>query len=74
MASVSDTLTSFNGILRDVAGFGIALAGTLLVVQVIYPSDTYSIVGNVKDLVTTFTTGGVAGLITLLLFVTFMRR
>jgi hypothetical protein len=74
MASVSDTLASFNGILRDVAAFGIALAGTLLVVQIVFPASGVDIIGSVTNTVQTFTSGGLTGLITLLLFVTFMRR
>jgi len=74
MASVSETLNSFNGILRDVAGFGIALAGTLLVVQIVFPASGVDIIGSVTGVVNTFTSGGLTGLITLLLFVTFMRR
>ncbi len=73
MASISDTLNSVNTLLGDVARFGIALAGTLLVVQVIFP-DQVNIVANVNGLVSTFTNGGLTGLITLLLFMTFMRR
>jgi hypothetical protein len=73
MASISDTLNSVNTLLGDVARFGIALAGTLLVVQVIFPGQV-DIVSNVNGLVTTFTNGGLTGLITLLLFMTFMRR
>ena len=73
MASVSDTLNSVNTLLGDVARFGIALAGTLLVVQVIFPGQV-DIVSNVNGLVSTFTNGGLTGLITLLLFMTFMRR
>jgi hypothetical protein len=73
MASVSDTLNSVNTLLGDIARFGIALAGTLLVVQVIFPGQV-DIVSNVNGLVSTFTNGGLTGLITLLLFMTFMRR
>jgi hypothetical protein len=73
MASISDTLNSVNTLLGDVARFGIALAGTLLVVQVIFPGQV-DIVSNVNGLVSTFTNGGLTGLITLLLFMTFMRR
>ena len=73
MASVSDTLNSVNTLLGDIARFGIALAGTLLVVQVIFPGQV-DIVSNVNGLVSTFTNGGLTGLIPLLLFMTFMRR
>ena len=73
MASVSDTLNSVNTLLGDIARFGIALAGTLLVVQVIFPGQV-DIVSNVNGLVSTFTNGGLTGPITLLLFMTFMRR
>ena len=73
MASISDTLNSVNTLLGDIARFGIALAGTLLVVQVIFPGQV-DIVSNVNGLVSTFTNGGLTGLITLLLFMTFMRR
>ena len=73
MASISDTLNSVNTLLGDVVRFGIGLAGALLVVQIIFP-ESLDIIGNVTGVVTRFTSGGLTGLITLLLFMTFMRR
>jgi len=73
MASISDTLNSVNSLLGDVVRFGIGLAGAFLVVQILFPG-TVDIIGNVTGVVNTFTNGGLTGLITLLLFMTFMRR
>ena len=73
MASISDTLNSVNTLLGDVVRFGIGLAGALLVVQIIFP-ESLDIIGNVTGVVSRFTSGGLTGLITLLLFMTFMRR
>ena len=73
MASISDTLNSVNTLLGDVVRFGIGLAGAFLVVQILFPGHV-DIIGNVSAVVTTFTSGGLTGLITLLLFMTFMRR
>ena len=74
MASISDTLNSVNTLLGDVVRFGIGLAGAFLVVQVLFPASGVDIIGNVTGVVRTFTGNGLTGLITLLLFMTFMRR
>ena len=75
MASFSDTLNSANTLLDGAVRFGIALAGAFLVYQVLFPSGEASgIVTSVSNLVGQFTSGGLTGLVTLLLFMTFMRR
>ena len=75
MASFSDTLNSANTLLDGAVRFGIALAGAFLVYQVLFPSGGESaIVTSVSNLVGQFTSGGLTGLVTLLLFMTFMRR
>ena len=74
MSAINDTLNSAGTILNDVVRFGIGLAGAALVAGVLFPSDSYSIVGNVSKLVESFNDGTLTGLITLLLFMTFMRR
>lgn len=73
MSAINETLSSAGSILNDVVRFGIGLAGAALVAGVLFPSD-YSIVGNVAGLVDSFNNGTLTGLITLLLFMTFMRR
>ena len=73
MSAINDTLNSAGSILNDVVRFGIGLAGAFLVVQVLFPG-TVDIIGNVAAVVGDFTGRGLTGLITLLLFMTFMRR
>ena len=73
MSAINDTLNSAGSILNDVVRFGIGLAGAALVAGVLFPTD-YSIVNNVAGLVDSFNNGTLTGLITLLLFMTFMRR
>jgi hypothetical protein len=73
MASISDTLNSGSSLLSGIASFGIALASTMLVVQVVFPASGVDIIGSVTNVVTTFTNGGLTGLITLLLFMSFRR-
>jgi hypothetical protein len=73
MSAINETLNSAGSILNDVVRFGIGLAGAALVAGVLFPSD-YSIVTNVAGLVDSFNNGTLTGLITLLLFMTFMRR
>ena len=73
MASISDTLNSGYSLLGGIASFGIALASTMLVVQVVFPASGVDIIGSVTNVVTTFTNGGLVGLITLLLFMSFRR-
>ena len=73
MSAINETLSSAGSILNDVVRFGIGLAGAALVAGVLFPTD-YSIVTNVAGLVDSFNNGTLTGLITLLLFMTFMRR
>ena len=73
MTAINETLNSAGSILNDVVRFGIGLAGAALVAGVLFPGD-YSIVNNVAGLVDSFNNGTLTGLITLLLFMTFMRR
>ena len=74
MSAINDTLNSAGSILGDVVRFGIGLAGAALVAGVLFPVSDYSIVDNVAGLVDKFNNGTLTGLITLLLFMTFMRR
>ena len=76
MSAINDTLNSAGSILNDVVRFGIGLAGAALVAGVLFPTGDggYSIVNNVAGLVDSFNNGSLTGLITLLLFMTFMRR
>jgi len=62
------------GWLKSITDFGVAVILAAVVIDVIFPSEGYSIVENVSTLVGQFTGGGLTGLITLLLFMTFMRR
>ena len=73
MASISDTLNSGSTLLGGIASFGIALASTLLVVQVVFPASGVDIITGVTTVVTQFTSQGLTGLIALLLFMSFRK-
>ena len=74
MSAINDTLSSAGSILSDVVRLGIGFAGAALVAGVLFDLGGYDIVANVSGLVDKFIGGGLTGLITLLLFMTFMRR
>ena len=74
MSAINDTLNSAGSILNDVVRFGIGLGGAFLVAGVLFDLGGYNIVTNVTTFVTQFTSGGLPGLITLLLIMTYMRR
>ena len=74
MSAINDTLNSAGSILNDAVRFGIGLGGAILVAGILFDLGEYNIVTNVTNFVTQFTTGGLPGLITLLLIMTYMRR
>ena len=75
MSAINDTLNSAGSILNDVVRFGIGLGGAFLVAGILFTlPEGYNIVTNVTEFVKQFTTGGLPGLIALLLIMTYMRR
>ena len=69
---MNETLTSVTGLAKSVTSFGIAIIGTLLVVDVLFPGST-GLVANVGLLVGQFSQNGLAGLIVLMLFVSLFK-
>lgn len=73
MASISDTLNSGSSLLSGISTTLIALASTMFIVQIVFPASGVDIIGSVTSVVKQFTNGGLVGLITLLLFMSFRR-
>ena len=66
--SIESAISTVTGILRGIIDLGLGLAVVFLVVDILVPGTT-NIVGNVSDLVSSFTSQGIVGLITLVVFV-----
>ena len=67
---VLDTVTS---IAKGVIGLGLSLVTVALVVDVLFPGTT-NIVASVSGLVESFTSGGLTGLIVLVIFIAIASR
>ena len=72
MAGLKDTFSTVTGWAKDIVNLGLALALVFLVVDILF-DEPIGIVGNVADLVASFTDEGVVGLITLLAFLSIYR-
>ncbi len=72
MATVSATISSVSGWVGDIAKLGVGLIGLSLILDILFPGTT-GIVGSVSGLVGSFTSGGLTGLITLLVFLAILR-
>jgi|TARA_B100000315_G_C14539125_1_gene569986 hypothetical protein len=72
MATLKDTFSTITGWAKDIVSLGFALALVFLVVDILFP-ETTGIVGNVSDLVHSFTDEGLVGLITFIIFLTVYR-
>ena len=70
---LNDTLHTVTVSLKGIMGLGMTLAVTFLVVDMLFPGTT-NIVNNVADLVKSFVTHGLVGLITLIVFVSIFMR
>lgn len=66
--NINDSLNTVTSALKGVINLGLALAVVALVVDLLFPGTT-NIVANVSGLVTSFTSQGLVGLITLIVFV-----
>ena len=74
MDSFSRALGTVNGACKPVMGLAMNLAVLFLVVGVVFPSTGgTAIIGNVTGVVSTFLAGGLAGLITLMVFLALWR-
>ncbi|MCH7573978.1 MAG: hypothetical protein IIA59_02535 [Candidatus Marinimicrobia bacterium] len=68
MVGIDSVLKSASGIAKAIIEFGLALIVVLLVVDIIFPDQPTGIVENVSELVKSFTSNGIVGLISLLFF------
>ena len=67
--SIESAISTVTGILRGIIDLGLGLAVVFLVVDILVPGAPTNIVGNVSDLVSSFTSQGIVGLIPLVVFV-----
>ena len=65
--SIESAISTVTGTLRGIINLGLGLAVVFLVVDILVPGTT-NIVGNVSELVSSFTSQGIVGLITLVVF------
>ena len=73
MASVSESMGTLSGWMRDAIGLGLGLVGLALVVDVLF-GDTTHIVTNVAAVVESFSSRGLTGLIALIIFMVVLGR
>ena len=66
--NINNALSTVTDALKGITGLGMTLAATALVVDLLVPNTT-NIVSNVSTLVTSFTSQGLVGLVTLIIFV-----
>lgn len=71
--NVNDAFGTVTNIAKGAVGLGMSLAVVALVVDLLFPGTT-NIVGNVATLVGSFTSKGLIGLITLIVFVSLFSR
>lgn len=71
--NINDSLGTITTVLKGVVGLGMSLAVAFLVVDLLFPGTT-NIVSNVAGLVQSFTSQGLIGLITLIVFVAIYSR
>jgi hypothetical protein len=77
MDAFNKALNSVNGSCKPIIALALNLALLFLVVGVVFPAAVpadYNIVGNITGLVNTFIGGGLAGLITLMVFMSLTDR
>jgi hypothetical protein len=66
--NINDSLSAVTSSLKEVISLGLTLVFVALVVDLLFPGTTY-IVTSVSGLVTSFTSQGLVGLISLIVFV-----
>ena len=71
--NVSDALNAVTSAAKGVVGLGLSLVIVALVVDILFPGTT-GIVSNVSALVSSFTSQGLVGLVTLIVFVAIAGR
>ena len=73
MATLKETFGSITSWLVDIVEIGLSLALVFLVVDLLF-GPTINIVANLSDLIRSFTSEGVVGLIALIIFLAIYRR
>ena len=71
--NVNDALNTVTSVANGIVGLGLSLVIVALVVDILFPGTT-AIVGNVSALVSSFTSQGLVGLVTLIVFVAIASR
>lgn len=73
MANVSESMNTLGGWMRDAVNLGLGLVGLALVVDVLF-GPTTNIVANVGGVINQFTSGGLTGLVALIVFMVILGR
>ena len=71
--NVNDALNTGTSVANGIVGLGLSLVIVALVVDILFPGTT-AIVSNVSALVSSFTSQGLVGLVTLIVFVAIASR
>ena len=73
MATLNETLRTTSGWLKDIFEFGISLILLFVVIDILFPGTT-GVVNNVGEIVSSFASEGIVGLIALLFFLLVYKR
>jgi hypothetical protein len=68
MAGLREVLGNLNDWIKEIVNVGLGIALIFLVVDILFGTTT-GIVGNLSELIKSFTTQGIVGLIALIIFV-----
>ena len=71
--NIKDALSTVTAVAKGTVGLGLSLVTVALVVDILFPGTT-GIVSNVSALVSSFTSQGLVGLVTLVVFVAIASR
>ena len=71
--NINDALSTVTAVAKGTVGLGLSLVTVALVVDILFPGTT-GIVSNVSALVSSFTSQGLVGLVTLVVFVAIASR
>jgi len=72
--TVKEALSTVGSWADGAVGFLTGLVSLLLVVHVLFPNPAYNIINNVSSVIGAFTSEGLMGLLTLVVFVAIWRR
>lgn len=73
MATVKETFEAISGWIKDIVEIGLSLAIIFLIVDLLFGQRTM-VVQNLIELIKSFTTQGIVGLIALIIFLAIFRR